>query len=288
MASKSSVSPGTVSDSGDGNKHDYLDEFISNLIKWGGLTRGVYNGGVNIQDNRYIVYGNVQRSLRGVMSILYGSSSLERSMFMSRFTSQWKTKDPAKWGELGGFIFYALNLPAPQKEKLLRADLPVILNLILTVAASDYNNSLHGTRGLSQFSTLIGNVGNIGMNHQPEITLAWLRAQDSLYDTETTQASASNVTPTRASVPVRASEAGVIVGVDEVPEMYAVHGTDPKTLLPSTVTAWDESGNTQELAVTWGSPKWYTLDEASSGDVWTEIDGAKAAEIRSAGSTAGL
>ena len=101
--------PGTVSDSGDGNKHDYLDEFISNLIKWGGLTRGVYNGGVNIQDNRYIVYGNVQRSLRGVMSILYGSSSLERSMFMSRFTSQWKTKDPAKWGELGGFIFYALR-----------------------------------------------------------------------------------------------------------------------------------------------------------------------------------
>ena len=40
-------------------------------------------------------------------------------------------------------------------------------------------------KGLTQVLTFARNSKNILMNHYPEVILAWLRTQDSLYDNET-------------------------------------------------------------------------------------------------------
>ena len=65
--------------------------------------------------------------------------------------------------------------------------------------------------------TLTGNIGVIGMNHYPEITLAWLRAQDSLYDNDTVRVSAMPATNSVTALSVRASEENVIVDIDDLP-----------------------------------------------------------------------
>ena len=52
-------------------------------------------------------------------------------------------------------------------------------------ASVDYRNNLYNTKGLTQVLTFARNSKNILMNHYPEVILAWLRAQDSLYDNET-------------------------------------------------------------------------------------------------------
>ena len=171
----------------------------------------------------------------------------------------------------------ALSLSSPEQEKFLRSDLPVILSVVLTAAADDFSNRLHGTYGLTQFATLIGNIGVIGMNHYPEITLAWLRAQDSLYDNDTVRVSAIPVTALVTASNVRASEENVIVDVDDIPDFFAEHGADPSKQLPSTVTGVDSSGGTHELSVTWGSPKIYALNDNLSGDTWTETNGTLSA-----------
>lgn len=282
---------------------DYLDEFMRNFPAWTRLTRSVYNGGVSISSDRYTVYGNVQRSLRALMSLMYGSNTAGKNVFLARFLSQWKTKSLSKWGELSGFIFYCLrewnnpgfkykplyinrvikwfedtnsleafNLSSPEQEKLLRAELPVVVSLILTLAADDFSNRLHKTYGLTQLATLIGNIGVIGMNHHPEVTLAWLRAQDSLYDNDTARVSAMPVIFSPSDSNVRASEVSVIVDVDDLPDFFAPHGSDPAKQLPSTVTGTDSSGTAQELSVTWVSPKIYALNDTLSGDTWTETN----------------
>ena len=62
------------------------------------------------------------------------------------------------------------------------------------------------------------------MNHYPEITLAWLRAQDSLYDNDTVRVSAMPATNSVTALSVRASEENVIVDIDDLPDYFAERG----------------------------------------------------------------
>ncbi len=270
---------------------DYFDELITNLQTWTVLTRNVYTGGVEEIPGGYITYGNLQRALRELM-VLYGSGSLSvlTSAFQKADTStltslaapllnalpQWYNPGfsykPMYINRITHFLnknaLANLEAPYPVGEKITRATLPIILNLLLTFAAADAGNPLHGTLGLSQLATLVGNIGHVGINHYPEVTFAWLRAQDSLYANETARISATApaFTPTNAN----ASDGAVIVDIDALSDFFTVHGADPAAVLPSTLTGTGSDGAAHSLNVTWGSPKIYALNETLTGDSWTE------------------
>ena len=229
---------------------DYLDEFVTNLVSWTGLTRNVYTGGVEEVAGMPISYGNLQRALRESM-VLYGGGYLSGllSMFQSSGSSgsggldlvslakpffnafpQWYNPafryKPMYINRVINFlnrnILSNLGAPYPMEEKICRATLPIVLNLLLTAAAADSGNPLHETMGFSQVATLIGNIGLVGMNHYPEVTFSWLRAQDSLYEDEKMRVSAAAPAFTNSSV--TASDGAVIVDIDSLNDIFDVHG----------------------------------------------------------------
>ena len=270
---------------------DYFDELITNLQTWTGLTRNVYNGGVDEIPGGYITYGNLQRALREFI-VLYanGSLSVLTSAFQKAGTSelvalampllnalpQWYNPafsyKPMYINRITHFLnknaLANLEAPYPVGEKITRATLPIIMNLLLTFAAADAGNPLHGTLGLSQLATLVANIRHVGINHYPEVTFSWLRAQDSLYDNETAKISAT--APAFTPTNVNASEGAVIVDIDALNDFFTVHGADPAAVLPSAVTGTGSDGAAHELNVTWSSPKIYALNETLIGDSWIE------------------
>ena len=273
---------------------DFLDEFITNFFTWTMLSRNVYTGGVEEVSGMRVSYGNIQRSFRELM-VLYGSGSLSllAAGFLTTGTGdlttlaapifnglrEWYNPDfrykPMYINRVTRFlernILGALDV-YPMKEKLCRATFPIVLNLLLTAAAADLGNPLHDTLGLSQVATIISNIGLVGINHYPEVTFSWLRAQDSLYDNETLRVSAIPATFSGTASSVNTSDAAVIVDIDAIPDFLAEHGADPAGQLPSTVTGTGSDNTAHELAVTWGSPKIYAVNETLSGDVWTETN----------------
>ncbi len=287
---------------------DYLDEFMTYLPAWTGLTRTVYTGGAGTVAGLGVpvAYGNVQRALRMIISLLFGGSSND---FMTLIAGMFVTSDSSTLSTLATPIFTgltewynpafsykpmyinrvinflekrkitdALGLSYPEKEKLIRSELPVALNLILTAATGDLGTPLHGTMGFTQIATLISNIGLIGINHYPEVTFSWLRAQDSLYDSERVRVSAMPVTFSVTESNVRASEESVIVDLDELPDFFASHDSDPAGKLPSTVTGTDSGGTAQTLSVTWSnSPKVYAINDKFNPDTWTETSAANSA-----------
>ena len=201
---------GTVAKGNDGNQYD--NTFYNTSSTEYANVKSVYNGGHNITSTKYTIYGDIQTALRHFMTMLYGSPKAETDEFTKRLISIYKEStwtqlfdmawnalrkwdDPGfkykahyvtkvlKWFEDKKCFDALKSLTAIEKNKLMTVDMPVILNLLLTYASNDYwkRSPQYGTNGLAQILTLVSNMNNIDMNHNPEVTLAWLRAQDSLY-----------------------------------------------------------------------------------------------------------
>ena len=280
---------------------DFLDEFVKNLCEWTSMTREHYNAkGVNDLDMGYLIDGNIQGALRDCMSILYGSTTEETKAFGDNLKSFWKNAGINKWKELVELIIYPLrkwnepqwsykayyikkairwlddsdcfvplNLDAPEKEKLLRTDMPILMEFLLTYAASDYQSELHGTSGLSQLLTFLANAHNIGMNHYPEVTLAWLRAQDTLYDNETTVPTVSTVSIASTETPMAIVAADnndkVVIGIGEIPDVFVKHGAI-EAQLPTKVKVYYSDGTSEETTVTWDDKTTYYVHKDPNDD----------------------
>ena len=273
--------------------NNFLDTFFSRLFGW-----------TNINREKYV--SRLQTALRNYTSIVFDAHPAQLELFNERLLKLWD-KDVGKidilgaiWYALGEWgkpnfkhkAFYinkvinlleknkcydALMLPYAEKQKLMRIDLPLLLDFIMTFASEDYRNNLYNTRGLTQILTFAFNSKNIMMNHYPEVTLAWLRTQDSLYDNELDGVNSAHVMNDEINTAVNiytAESEGIITNITEVPEIFAERGTEPKSVLPSTVTAEYNNGETSELSITWNdaNTKWYSPTYNLSGDMWSEID----------------
>ena len=294
----------------------YLDDLLDNLCNLTNLNRAVYTGGHNITSDKFTIYGDIQTALRNYMTMYFGSPKTETDEFKKRLLSIYKE---SSWKELFDIVWNALrkwddpgfkykahyitkvlkwfkdkkcfdaleSLTDIEKNKLMAVDLPIILNLLLTYASNDYwkRSPQYGTNGLAQILTLISNIENIGMNHNPEVTLAWLRAQDTLYKNETAAVTASSVINlSNVQVSETSNENAVIVAIEEIPDVYLEHGaTNVKAGLPN-ATAWDSEGNSYKLSVTWNDPVWYVFNDtaAISEDLWKKIDESKLSETAKA------
>lgn len=307
----------------EGNKtlmNDYLDDLADNLCDLTRLTRSVYTGGHNITSTRYTIYGDIQTALHHYMTMLYGSPKAETDEFTKRIVSIY---NESTWTELFDIVWNALrkwddpgfkykahyitkvlkwfeeqkcfdalkSLTAVEKKKLMTVDMPVILNLLLTYASNDYwkKSPQYGTNGLAQILTLVSNIHNIGMNHAPEVTLAWLRAQDSLYKNETEAVTASLVSVMNLSnVQVSeetSNEDTAIIAIEEIPGVFLEHGeiSNVKAKLPK-AKALDSSGVLYDLSVTWNAPVWYVFNDTDviSDDLWRKIDESRLSETANA------
>ena len=274
--------------------NNYLDTFLSRVVDWTGTNREGY-------------VKNLQSALRDLMSIIYDVHPARLELFRERLRRLWE-KDVGK-SDILGVVWYALGewdkpnfkyktyytnklinlleknkcvealkLPYAVRQKLMRLDIPLLLNFIMTFASVDYRNNLYNTRGLTQVLTFALNSKNIMVNHDPEVTLAWLRAQDSLYDNEKESVTASSVTAS-LTPEVHATDSDVVTDIYEPSEIFIERGTSPKSSLPATVTAGYSSGNISELPVTWSDNNviWYSPTYSLSGDLWEEIDDFEAA-----------
>ena len=202
----------------------YLDDLVDHMCSLTRLNRAVYNGGHNITSEKFTIYGDIQTALRNYAAMFFDCPKSEIDEFKKRLLSiykdaSWKDLLDIAWTALrkwddpgfkykGHYIIKVLkwfkdkkcfdaleSLTDIEKNKLITVDLPIILNLLMTYASNDYwkQSPQYGTNGLAQILTLMSNVENIAMNHYPEVTLAWLRAQDTLYKNETAAVTASSV-----------------------------------------------------------------------------------------------
>ena len=294
---------------------DFLDEFVGNLCAWTGMTREHYNEkGARDLDMGYLLDGNIQGALRDCMSIIYGSRTEETKAFVEALKSFWNDAGVNKWKELIGLLVYPLrkwnvpqwpykefyirkairwledsncfaplNLGDSMEDKLLRTDMPILMQFLLTYAASDYQSELHGTSGLSQILTFLSNARNIGMNHYAEVTLAWLRAQDSLYDNEkeTPSVSVARVALAEGSpakgpmATVAAGASGkVIVGFGEIPDIFVKYGANWADA-PTTTTVYYSDGTKTDAEIDWSNDdvRFYVhKDPNDDSSEWVEVD----------------
>ncbi|MBQ7560565.1 MAG: Ig-like domain-containing protein [Synergistaceae bacterium] len=274
--------------------NNFLDPFLDRLIEWSGTNREKY-------------VSNLQTAFRDYMAIIYDASTAQIELLNERLRKLWDI-DVGKsdvigivWYALGEWdkpdfkhkeyytnklinlleknkCYDALKLTNSVKDKLMRIDLPKILDFIMTFASVDYRNNLYSTKGLTQILTFANNSKNISMNHYPEVILAWLRAQDSLYDNETSQVTAKNYTPVQISL-LNNNSSDVITNIAEIPELFIERGSDPKAALPDKVTAGYTNGTITELAITWdySKVKYYSPTHKLDGDLWQEVDNLEVA-----------
>ena len=186
----------------------------------------------------------------------------------------------------------ALGLKYPVRQKLIRIDLPVLLDLLMTFMSVDYTHNLYETRGLTQTFTFLFNSANIGLNHVPEVTLAWLRADDPLYSNETSSVQAANYFNSAASAPqidmiAKISSASgsdsssKVILITEISDTFVEYGTAlDKSLLPEKVMAEYNDGNIEELSINWNeSFDLYVHSENSDGTLWEKINDDMLAEL---------
>ena len=145
----------------------YLDDLVDNLCDLTRLTRSVYNGGHNITSSKFTIYGDIQNALRNYMTMYFGSPKAETEEFKKRLhaiytDSSWTELFDIVWNALRkwddpGFKYKAHyvtkvlkwlkdkkcfdtleSLTDIEKNKLMKVDMPIILNLLLTYASNDY------------------------------------------------------------------------------------------------------------------------------------------------------
>ncbi len=303
--------------------NNYLDTlFLNYLTGWTSVNRALYAK-------------NLQAAVRDYMAVLYNATEAQRTLFNSRvkaiIDNDIGVRDVlglvryalGKWhkprykykkyytDKLINLLedkqcFAALELDEAVKQRLIRVDLPFLLDFVMTFVSVDYDNNLYETRGLTQVLTLALNSANIFLNHEPEVTLAWLRSYDSLYDgesgvvtrdtsgddddtdEETGESEDSGSTGGGDIGDTGGSTGGgdiggsgnsgkiIITDILEVPDTFVKRGTEPYSALPRTVTAGcisGDNGDILSLTVTWdnSSVKWYSHAENVSEDLWTEI-----------------
>ncbi|MBQ9897399.1 MAG: Ig-like domain-containing protein [Synergistaceae bacterium] len=274
--------------------NDYLDTlFMNYLTGWTSVDRAKYAA-------------DIQTALRDYMAVLYDATPAQSALFSQRvkgmIDNDIGVRDAlgivryalGKWHRPGykykkyytdklinmmndNKCFEALELDESVKQKLIRVDLPFILDFIMTFASVDYDNNFYDTRGLTQLLTLVMNLTNIFLNHAPEVTLAWLRSYDSLYDGETGVVTSASFAISD-NYKFKYSESlddnnNAILDIGDVDDAFATRGTEPYTVLPKTVTAGYSNGDIKELAINWDrtSVKWYSHAKEVSEDLWTEI-----------------
>ncbi|MBQ7196841.1 MAG: hypothetical protein IJS40_05475 [Synergistaceae bacterium] len=276
----------------------FLDNFINNLCDWTGLTRDRYvakgyDGGYGFNmglNGLKITDRTLEDSLRDVMYALHAGSSKNFENFCS------KLRNKFSFDNLTGFdICEALvsmfgkgvtdnigyynatlmrliqdsgafselrHLNNAEISKLRDNDLLVLINLATAFLLKDYDAHLYDTRGLSHVMTLIEYIAKIGDNHSPNVAMAWLRADDSLYESETTQVAAVSVAEFSdldylnvAEVKISAEGDQVLLDVGEVDDLVSdyVKDINVKTLLSqrTSVDVLYESGAIEKLPVTW-------------------------------------
>ena len=117
-------------------------------------------------------------------------------VYMS-YLRQWHTKTRKEKVEMGNKLIEALlkerypgadtisDYLTDEEEAEIMEALPVILDLALTFASTDYNT---GTLDESQYylGTFAYNMNTLISAHYPEINLAWLRSYDSFFESDTT------------------------------------------------------------------------------------------------------
>lgn len=188
---------------------DFIRGVIEHTQEWTGLTRNGYSGA--IEENQPY-YGNIEMALRDYMSITRDSTPAQMSEFKKRVKGLWDNGEIGimklvtlffnafdRWNKLsagekeyykGMFVdwldkskcFDALELTKAEKERVLKTDVPAMLDYAMAFASTDYHEDLYGTDGLTNILTMLRNIENIMLNHKPEIILAWLRAFDPLYE----------------------------------------------------------------------------------------------------------
>lgn len=271
---------------------DYLKELVVSLFTWTNINRDDY-----VRD--------LQGSFRTLVSIVFDAKKEQTDLFMERIKKLWDTD--VGWTDLAGIFYYALGewdkpefkykkyytdkiinlleknkcfdaleLPPAKIKRLKNSALPKIIDFLMKFASVDYRTNKYGTNGLTQVLSLLFNSDNIGMNHYPEVTLAWLRAQDTLYANETSSVTASNVTsssiPERIANKLNASASnGIITEVADIPDAYVERNEDYKAL-PSTLAAGTSDGGVTEVSLTWNyaGAEWYS-EKPDSPDVWESL-----------------
>lgn len=153
-----------------------------------------------------LIFGKSSEDSGAIIDILLDSAlgisavDLNNISLLEVYTSylrQWHTKTRAEKVEMGNKLIEALlkerypgadtvaDYLTDEEEAELMEALPVVLDLLLTFAATDYNT---GTIENSQFylGTFAYNMNTLISAHYPEINLAWLRSYDSFFENDTT------------------------------------------------------------------------------------------------------
>lgn len=153
-----------------------------------------------------LIFGKSDEETGAIIDILLESAlgisavDFENISLLEVYTSylrQWHTKTRAEKVEMGNALIEALlkerypgadtifdYLSEEEAEEIMEA-LPVLLDLALTFAATDYNT---GDIEESQYylGTFAYNMNTLISAHYPEINLAWLRSYDSFFENDTT------------------------------------------------------------------------------------------------------
>ena len=191
--------------------------------------------------------GSVQGALQNLMAIVHDCSSAQVTEFSNRIKSITGNAGIAsfiktfyeilvskKWHDLDAgtkdkyidkFIGWldstkcidALELTDTEKSKLRNIDVQVLTDFLLSFLSQDYSRKMYGTDGFAQALTLWHNIIEaIGQNHSPNVAMAWVRGQDSLYANETSAVSASYVMPADEGFSVKASAVKVSAAGEQI------------------------------------------------------------------------
>ena len=185
----------------------YLDDFFKYLGEWSGVTRDSYMAPTQIN--------SIENAARNMMAMAFDSTFEELNLFKDSVVALWGGTTHFYdllfliYGGLSSYhkmseehrlvianqlidwidstkVLNKLNLKPEEADRMKKKDLPTLCRFLLTFLSRDYDKGTYGTDGMEQILTFAANVGNIMSNHFPEVNLAWLRVQDSLYDNETT------------------------------------------------------------------------------------------------------
>lgn len=303
----------------------FLDDFINNLCSWTELTRdkyvakgygGGYGISIGVNGIKY-TDSTLEDSFRDVMYALNSGGTKYFNNFSSKLLRKFSFNNLNEFdileaivsviskgttGDTGtlnnalvrliqesGALWELKHLKASEINKLSNHDLLVLVNLATAFLLKDYDAYLYDTRGMSQTLTLADYITKIGQNHIHDVIMAWLRADDSLYENETTHVTDVSVSGASdmdyldiAEVKISAEGDQVLFDVGETDDLVSDYVQDVKPLL-SQVTSIDvlyESGTIEKLPVTWNTldyeSYYYNSDHLidKSEDVWISYDEA--------------
>ena len=273
------------------NRASFVGNFISYLCNWTELRRNTYVGNDTSKTYGSMENRSIQDALRDLMTIVHDCSPSQITVFSNRLKSLSATAKVAsiakmyynvfvvdKWYNLSASnknayinkiinwleaikCFDALELTPEMRSKLVDIDMRVLVDFFMTFLTNDYTANMYGTDGFTQILTLLRNVEAIGQNHSPNVAMAWLRAQDSLYANETGKVSASYVMPASevgysakaSAMKVSATGEQILSDVVAPENINSEYVEDPLPLLNTrtSATAVYVSGAVDELPVTW-------------------------------------